>query len=282
MGSWNSIPMEVMYQVLGWTSIICWAFSGYPQLLLNFRRKSVVGLSFDYVVLNFTKQASYLIYNATLFFSPIVQKQYFDKYGYDQMIPVALSDVFFPFHSIILIFVVSVQIIFFDRGSQKVSKAAIAILVAVWFFAGACFFMALPTHSWLWLVSIFNSIQVFMTVIKYSPQAFLNFTRKSTVGFSIGNIVLDFSGGVATLAQMSVQSVDQGSWVNFLGNIGKPLLALTVLQVSIAFDLIFFYQHFVLYHIKASRVSFQRDPESTDSEPLIKDSDHLQGIATTS
>lgn len=46
---------------------------------------SVVGLSFDYVVLNFTKQASYLIYNATLFFSPIVQKQYFDKYGYDQV-----------------------------------------------------------------------------------------------------------------------------------------------------------------------------------------------------
>lgn len=76
------------------------------------------------------------------------------------------------------------------------------------------------------------------------------------MGFSIGNIVLDFAGGVATLAQMSVQSIDQGSWVNFFGNLGKPFLAL------------------------ASRVSFQRDPES--SEPLIKDSDHLQGIATTS
>ncbi|XP_038884260.1 cystinosin homolog isoform X3 [Benincasa hispida] len=276
MGSWNSISMEIIYQVLGWISIICWALASYPQVILNFRRKSVVGLSFDYVMLNCTKQSSYLIYNATLFFSSTVQRQYFDKYGYDQMIPVALSDVFFPFHSILLISVVSVQIVFFDRGNQKVSKTSIAIFVAVWFFAAACFFMALPTHSWLWLVSIFNSIQVFMTFIKYSPQAFLNFTRKSTVGFSIGNIVLDFTGGVGTLAQMSVQSIDQGSWVNFFGNIGKPLLAL----VSIGFDLIFFYQHFVLYHIKASRVSFQRDPEST--EPLIKDSDHLQGIATTS
>ncbi|XP_038884293.1 cystinosin homolog isoform X7 [Benincasa hispida] len=247
MGSWNSISMEIIYQVLGWISIICWALASYPQVILNFRRKSST-----------------------------VQRQYFDKYGYDQMIPVALSDVFFPFHSILLISVVSVQIVFFDRGNQKVSKTSIAIFVAVWFFAAACFFMALPTHSWLWLVSIFNSIQVFMTFIKYSPQAFLNFTRKSTVGFSIGNIVLDFTGGVGTLAQMSVQSIDQGSWVNFFGNIGKPLLAL----VSIGFDLIFFYQHFVLYHIKASRVSFQRDPEST--EPLIKDSDHLQGIATTS
>ncbi|XP_038880439.1 cystinosin homolog [Benincasa hispida] len=266
MSSWNSIPMEIIYEVLGWISIICWAFAGYPQLIMNFRRKSVVGLSFDYVVLNFTKQSSYLIYNATLFFSTTVQKQYFDKYGYDQMIPVALSDVFFPLHAILLIFVVSVQIVFFERGNQKVSKAAIAIFVSVWFFAAACLYIAIPTHSWLWLISMFNSIQVFMTLIKCSPQAFLNFTRKSTAGFSIDPILLDLTGGVATLVQMSVQSIDQGSWVNFFGNIGKPLLAL----VSIAFDLIFIYQHFVLYHMKASKVSFECDPESI--EPLIKDS----------
>ncbi|KAL0549514.1 hypothetical protein IC582_013998 [Cucumis melo] len=213
MGSWNSIPMEVMYQVLGWISIICWAFSGYPQLLLNFRRKSVVGLSFDYVVLNFTKQASYLIYNATLFFSPIVQKQYFDKYGYDQMVPVALSDVFFPSHAILLIFVVTLQIVFFERGNQKVSKAAIGIFVSVWFFAACCVLIASSTHSWLWLISMFNSIQVFMTLIKCSPQAFMNFSRKSTVGFSIDPIVLDLIGGVTTLVQMSVQSIDQGMFI---------------------------------------------------------------------
>lgn len=41
-------------------------------------------------------------------------------------------------------------------------------------------------------------------------QAFLNFTRKSTMGFSIHTVVLDFIGGVATLTQMSVQSIDQG------------------------------------------------------------------------
>ncbi|XP_022154196.1 cystinosin homolog [Momordica charantia] len=273
MASWNSVPLEIVYEVLGWSSIICWGVAGYPQVILNFRRKSVVGFSFDYLILNFTKQSSYLIYNVSLFFSAAVQRQYFDKYGYDQMIPVALSDVIFPIHSLLLIFVFSVQIAFSERGNQKLSKIAIAIFAGVWFFAAACFFIALPTHSWLWLVSIFNTIQVFMTIIKYSPQAFMNFTRKSTVGFSIGNVVLDFTGGVASLAQMSVQSIDQGSWVNFFGNIGKPLLAL----ISIMFDLIFFYQHFVLYHTKASRISFQLDPEST--EPLVKDSDHLKGLS---
>ena len=37
----------------------------------------------------------------------------------------------------------------------------------------------------------------------------MNFNRKSTDGFSIGNILLDFSGGVANYAQMAVQSIDQ-------------------------------------------------------------------------
>ena len=46
---------------------------------------SVVGLNFDFVVLNLTKHSSYLIYNATLYFSSAVQKQYFEKYGEKQV-----------------------------------------------------------------------------------------------------------------------------------------------------------------------------------------------------
>jgi CBS-domain-containing membrane protein len=42
---------------------------------------SVVGLNFDFLVLNLTKHSSYLIYNAALFFSPVIQKQYHDKFG---------------------------------------------------------------------------------------------------------------------------------------------------------------------------------------------------------
>jgi cystinosin len=38
----------------------------------------------------------------------------------------------------------------------------------------------------------------------------MNFTRKSTAGFSIGNVLLDFTGGVTNYAQMTVQSIDQG------------------------------------------------------------------------
>lgn len=37
----------------------------------------------------------------------------------------------------------------------------------------------------------------------------MNFARKSTVGWSIGNILLDLLGGVTNFAQMGVQSIDQ-------------------------------------------------------------------------
>lgn len=37
----------------------------------------------------------------------------------------------------------------------------------------------------------------------------MNFRRKSTVGWSIGNILLDLVGGLLNFGQMSVQSIDQ-------------------------------------------------------------------------
>ncbi|KAH0984623.1 hypothetical protein GBA52_011800 [Prunus armeniaca] len=250
MASWNSLQLEITYRVMGWMAFTCWSVGFYPQVILNFRRKSVVGLSFDFVVLNLTKHSSYLIYNATLYFSSAVQKQYWEKYGSGQMIPVAVNDVAFSAHAVLMTAIILFQIAIYDRGTQKVSKIAIGIVVAVWLGAAVCFFVALPTHSWLWLINVFNSIQVFMTVVKYTPQAFMNFMRKSTDGFSIGFYLLDFSGGVTNYAQMAVLSIDQDSWVNFFGNMGKVLLSL----ISISFDVLFMCQRFLLYPSKKAPI----------------------------
>ncbi|TKY46454.1 Cystinosin-like protein [Spatholobus suberectus] len=251
MVPWNSFPLEVIYQVLGWLAFLSWSVGGYPQIILNFRRKSVVGLSLDFEILNFTKHWYYLIYNASLFFSPAIQKQYFEKYGYGQMIPVAANDVAFSTHAVIVNLIILSQIAMFERGSQKFSNYAIAIVVVALFSAAVCFFIALPSQSWLWLISIFNTIQVGMTLIKYFPQAFMNFLRKSTDGFSIGSVLLGFSGGVFNYSQMAVQSIDQGSWVNFYGNIGKVLISL----VTIFYDSILMCQHYVLYPDKKGLTS---------------------------
>ncbi|XP_057444066.1 cystinosin homolog [Lotus japonicus] len=272
MAPWNSFPLEVIYKILGWSAFASWTFCTYPQVILNFRRKSVVGMSLDYEILNFTKQWLYLIYNASLLFSPAIQKQYFDKFGYQQMIPVAANDVAFSTHTVIMDLIILSQIATYERGSQKFSKYAIALVVAVWFSAVVCFFIAMSTHSWLWLISIFNTIQVCMTVIKYFPQAFMNFLRKSTDGFSIWGILLDFSGGVFNYSQMAVQSIDQGSWLNFYGNIGKFLLSL----ITIIYDSILMCQHYVLYPDKKGHASSKNSEEI--KQPLINSSPADQQI----
>ncbi|KAM3306887.1 cystinosin [Capsicum chacoense] len=267
MASWNSIPLEVLYNTLGWIAFFSWSISFYPQVILNFKRKSVVGLNFDFVVLNLTKHSSYLIYNASMFFSSVVQKQYREKYGLDEMIPVAANDVAFSTHAVLLTAFTLFQTVIYDRGNQKVSKTSIGIVCVAWLTVAVCVFVALPSHSWLWLISCFNTLQVVMTVIKYIPQAIMNFQRKSTIGFSIGNILLDLLGGVTNYGQMAVQSIDQNSWVNFYGNIGKTLLSL----VSIFFDLLFILQHYVIY--PAWKIGTSRDVDVIGKKPLLKTSD---------
>lgn len=243
MGSWNSIPLEVIYQIFGWFAFGVWSISFYPQVILNYRRKSVVGLNFDFLIFNLTKHSSYLIYNASLFFSPVVQRQYHEKYGYNEMIPVAANDVAFSIHAVLLTAFSIFQVFIYERGTQKVSRACTGITITVWGYAAVCLVLAWPNGSWLWLVTSFNFIQVMMTTIKYIPQAYMNFLRKSTEGWSIGNIFLDLSGGLANFAQMGVQSIDQDSLENFYGNVGKLLLSLE----SIFFDVLFLVQHYLLY-----------------------------------
>ncbi|XP_068665549.1 cystinosin homolog [Aristolochia californica] len=272
MASWHSLPLEIAYQVLGWVAFFSWSFSFYPQVILNYRRKSVVGLHFDFLVLNITKHSSYLIYNAALFFSPVIQKQYREKYGHDEMIPVAANDVAFSIHAVLLTSFTLFQVLIYDRGNQKVSKTCTAISAIVWVSVIVCIIIAVPHHSWLWLISVFNTIQVVMTAIKYIPQACMNFGRKSTEGWSIGNILLDLLGGLTNFAQMGVQSVDQSTFVNFYGNIGKTLLSLEV----VFFDLLFIIQHYVLYRSKSENTHLEDEERTTVITPLLKPADPPQ------
>ncbi|KAJ0534237.1 putative lysosomal cystine transporter [Helianthus annuus] len=255
--SWNSTEMEVISSVFGWIAFFSWSISFYPQVILNFKRKSVVGLNFDFVVLNLTKHSSYLIYNASVFFSDAVQRQYHEKYGFNEMIPVAANDVAFSIHAVVLTAFTLFQIAIYDRGGQKVSKTSISILSVAWL-----------------TVIICVTLQVVMTVIKYIPQAVMNFQRKSTVGFSIGNILLDLGGGLANYGQMAVQSIDQ-SMSSFYANSHSKLKSRFMGEllweyrqdVSIFFDLLFILQHYVLYPARKTVKSLS--PDLLSQEPLV-------------
>lgn len=54
-------------------------------------------------------------------------------------------------------------------------------------------------------------VKLAISVVKYVPQAWLNHTRRATVGWAIENTLLDCAGGVLSLAQLVLDSSLQGN-----------------------------------------------------------------------
>ncbi len=69
----------------------------------------------------------------------------------------------------------------------------------------------------------------------------VNYKRKSTVGWSIWQILLDFAGGVKSIVQLLIDSSLQNDWSGVSGNLVKFLLG----NVSILFDIVFCTQHYM-------------------------------------
>lgn len=79
--------------------------------------------------------------------------------------------------------------------------------------------------------------------MKYIPQVEINYRNKSTAGWSIGQILLDITGGILSTSQLAIDGYLQGDWSGITGNPVKLLLG----NISIFFDVIFVTQHYVLY-----------------------------------
>lgn len=75
------------------------------------------------------------------------------------------------------------------------------------------------------------------------PQVWVNYKRQSTDGWSIEQILLDFSGGVLSIVQLLIDASFQPDWSGVTGNPVKLGLG----NITIFFDLIFITQHYLLY-----------------------------------
>merc|ERR1712020_338189 len=92
-------------------------------------------------------------------------------------------------------------------------------------------------------IYLLSYMKLFITLTKFVPQVLTNYRHQSTKGWSVGNILLDLSGGLASLLQMVLVAHNSQDWTSLTGDLTK--LGLSV--VSLSFDLVFLLQHFVLY-----------------------------------
>ncbi|KAJ3024275.1 hypothetical protein HKX48_003100 [Thoreauomyces humboldtii] len=261
----SSAWSNIISPLVGWAYFLAWSCSFYPQVILNWKRKSVQGLSLDFLYLNLIGFLSYTIYNLGLFVNPA-------EYGDS----VRLNDLFFSIHALTLTTLTVVQSILYRRTRSRnaispLTKAFIAgsglsVLVAALLTLNG----TVGQHVVLYLLSL---IKMIITVVKYVPQAWFNFSRKSTEGWSIANILLDLTGGSLSLVQIFADASVTSDWSPVVNNPVKFGLGL----VSIGFDILFMFQHYVLYagaRRTAERGPAQPLPAKEDEEyaPLLVES----------
>lgn len=82
----------------------------------------------------------------------------------------------------------------------------------------------------------------------------MNYKRKSTEGWSIGNILLDFTGGVLSVLQMFLLAVNYDDWSSIFGSPTKFGLGL----FSILFDILFILQHYFFYRTRLHSTGTRR------------------------
>lgn len=55
----DDAALRLLSMVLGWSYFVAWTISFYPQVILNYRRQYVGGLSIDFAVLNVLGHCEY-------------------------------------------------------------------------------------------------------------------------------------------------------------------------------------------------------------------------------
>ena len=252
---------------------MAWSVSFYPQTVENFLRHSVVGLSFDYQILNLVGFACYAVFNVCTFFHTKIRDEY--KEVHNENPTVEANDVFFALHACVLTSITLIQIYVYDRGNQsfaiwsKVTTLGFLVFIAI--YATICAFSdsdvdAKSPKSWLsWTMSL-SYIKLVISIAKYVPQVYLNHVRQSTVGWSIGNVLLDFTGGVLSVFQAFLDCSLSGNWSGIAGDPVKFGLGF----ISIIFDVIFMVQHYILFPDDGKVISSDGgDDAETNKTPLL-------------
>ena len=82
----------------------------------------------------------------------------------------------------------------FQRGHQTVSRLCKLIILAIGLFLGISLIVSIASVlKWIDFLYFCSYVKLFITLIKYMPQGYMNFRRKSTMGWSIGNVLVSIS-----------------------------------------------------------------------------------------
>lgn len=237
-----SLVLTVLSIVVGWMYFFAWSISFYPQFRTNYKLGHIKGYSKEFGFLNLSGFLAYFLYSLWGYLDPSIIPGVVD-----------IQDIAFAGHAFVLTFLLLIQCNYYEKDFFIVLKLwtkifvgcawVISIIICSIELAGKFPHAGGNFNGCLWL----GYLKVTITLMKYFPQAIKNYLRKSTEGWSIENVMLDFTGGSLSILQIFIDGANSGDWNVFGGggsfNIAKFCLGFT----SIVFDIVFMYQHYVLY-----------------------------------
>jgi len=252
--------------ITGWIYFIAWSLSFYGQFYTNWKLKNVEGFKLDFQLLNFTGFAFYSFMYIVCFFWE--NSNPYDNYGLGK---IQIQDLLFAVHAFILTCITGIQCLIYPKGNNRVAKITWGLFVFYWMTAIILYF-AMKVADWIpesenWnFIMLLGYYKLSISLIKYIPPAYWNFKRKSTVGWSIQNILLDLTGGAFSVAQTIIDAINEES-----DKINKIKVGLG--NIAIAFDVLFIVQHYVLYR-STSKISDRKTApidEESSRQNLLND-----------
>ncbi|EDS35950.1 cystinosin [Culex quinquefasciatus] len=201
-----SQPLIIISLIIGWTYTACWSSGYYPQIYLNYKRQNVVGLSFDFLHINIIGHVSYAIFNSFMYWNSAIEQEYFKRHPYG-LNPVIGNDVGFAVHACFATGFTILQCYVYENGGNSISKTAKAIIILYFhIIIGAACSVWFWSYHWLDFLYVLSYIKLSTTLVKYFPQAYMNYKRQSTEGFAIMNRLLDIAGGLFGILQMVINA----------------------------------------------------------------------------
>jgi LCT (Lysosomal Cystine Transporter) family transporter len=183
---------------LGWVYFSAWSFSFVPQCILNYKRQSVVGLSFAFLAYNLTGFLFYTAFSAATYGLETARGVAPDAHS------IRPQDLAFGGFAITMTLITMVQCCVYERAGQGVGRLHATVVGIMWGLLGLFITLCLrgvmpwaaPSNAAAqWSLLFYMGLtKTVITAIKGLPQAYLNYQRKSTVGWSIINILLDLTG----------------------------------------------------------------------------------------
>jgi len=247
--------LTLISDITGWLYFFAWSISFYPQVLLNYRRKETSGLSCEFLWYNALGFGVYTVYSQVKYCA--------QPEGADE---VRVNDLIFCYHALGICTFTLCQSMWYGSDAFQIKTPhdtilillLLAVTITLLLLSAGVIPLVDEDYS---LVAVFGAVKIIISMIKYVPQAVLNFHRKSTIGWSIGNIWLDFSGGILSFTQIFIDAMVTNSWEPLFGNPTKLGLSL----VSMAFDIFFLTQHYIVYK-----------NHNSDDRPLLSDQEAME------